>query len=280
MIFASRRTQCNGDAGRPGCFPGLRVVGTIDRVFAPTMTIVQHDSAASAGHLPDWLDDVEPLTVHAWQGEPVPTIECVGDGLVVLGGAMGVYDNDEAPWLTATGELLAAAVERGVPTLAIGLGFQLLVRATGGRVTVAAPPGPEAGMIRVKARPASAADPVLSAMFDGRGEIYQPALHRDAVVELPAGATWLAQSPMYPFQAARIGSALGVQFHPEIDHGQLERWAARDGLDLDVISAQVAAHAEESRGGGARLVRAFAASLRVSADVSADQLPVSVDVSV
>lgn len=238
-------------------------------MFAPTLTIIQHDPAAPFGHLPAGLDDTDRRMVHAWTGEPVPTIEGVGDGLVVLGGPMGVHDDQDAPWLPATRELLAAAVENEVPTLAIGLGFQLLVLATGGRVATQAPPGREYGLVRVKARPAAAADPVLGAFFDGRREVHQPTLHGDAVVALPDRATWLAQSVMYPFQAARIGSALGTQFHPESDSGTLERWAAREGLDVASISAQVAAHGEDALSAGARLLNAFAHTLRTHAHVPA-----------
>lgn len=238
-------------------------------MFAPTLTIIQHHPAAPLGHLPAGLDDTDRRTVLAWTGEPVPTIEGVGDGLVVLGGPMGVHDVQDAPWLPATRELLAAAVEHEVPTLAIGLGFQLLVLATGGRVATQAPPGPEVGMVPVKARPAAASDPVLGPFFEDRREVHQPTLHGDAVVALPESASWLAQSVMYPFQAARIGSALGTQFHPELDSGTLERWAAREELDMAAITAQVAAHGDEALTASARLLRAFAATLRTRADVPA-----------
>lgn len=238
-------------------------------MFAPTLTIIQHHPAAPAGHLPDELGGVDARTVHAWKGEAVPTIEGVGDALIVLGGPMGVHDVADAPWLPATGELLAAAVEREIPTLAIGLGFQLLVQATGGRVAPAAPPGWEAGLVTIKARPAAALDPVFGALFDGRREVSQPTLHRDAVVALPSSATWLAQSAMYPYQAARIGTALGIQFHPEADFGTLERWASRQGLEVGAITAQMSEHGEPARAAGARLLHAFAAALPTLIDAPA-----------
>ena len=46
--------------------------------------------------------------------------------------------------------------------------------------------------------------------------------HDDAVVEVPPGATVLASSERHPVQAFRVGSALGVQFHPESAGGPLD----------------------------------------------------------
>src|SRR5699024_8587086 len=54
--------------------------------------------------------------------------------------------------------------------------------------------------------------------------------HRDAITELPEGAIWLASSNQYPFQAFRIGSALGIQFHPQAGIEAVAAWA--DGTQV------------------------------------------------
>src|SRR4051812_8927914 len=56
------------------------------------------------------------------------------DALVVLGGPMGVYDDDRVKWLAPLKGLLGEVVQRGLPTLGICLGAQLLAVACGGAV--------------------------------------------------------------------------------------------------------------------------------------------------
>src|SRR5699024_1720074 len=82
--------------------------------------------------------------LHLHAADPVPADPRAWDGIISLGGDLGVYDDDRAPWLAATRTLLAAAVTAGTPTLAIGLGAQLLAAATGGRVE-RGDAGPEIG---------------------------------------------------------------------------------------------------------------------------------------
>src|SRR2546430_1750681 len=55
-------------------------------------------------------------------------------GVVCLGGEMGANDDLQHPWLADVRRLLAGAVSRRLPVLAICLGGQLLATAMGGRV--------------------------------------------------------------------------------------------------------------------------------------------------
>jgi GMP synthase (glutamine-hydrolysing) len=187
------------------------------------------------------------------------------DGLVVLGGRMHAYA-DEEPGVAATRALLADAVRAGTPTLGICLGAQLLAAATGGRVHVAAPPGREVGVVDVRWRPEAATDPLLgglAAAADSRSTA-MPTMHDDAIVDLPAGAAWLASSRMYPYQAFRVGErAWGVQFHPEASPATMHAWAV-DAGDLDeaevaAVDAAVTAADPDVARDGSRLAETFAA---------------------
>src|SRR5438445_4383917 len=107
--------------------------------------VVQHTAGEGLGNLLAWLPavglDVHPI--HPYLGHRVPpSVE--GDALIVLGGPMGAYDDDVAPWLPSVRSLLNTAVDDGVPTLGICLGAQLLAAARGGRV-VRCDAGPEMG---------------------------------------------------------------------------------------------------------------------------------------
>jgi GMP synthase (glutamine-hydrolysing) len=208
----------------------------------PQITVLQQASVDPIDRLAGRLGDVRLVRLH--DGEAVPALEECGDGLVVLGGPTSAYDDDLAPWLPEVRALLLDAARAGLPTLAICMGAQLLAVAGGGRVEVAAPPGREAGVVRVHWREAALADPVLGpvarAASDGGahpGGTDVVSMHADAVVELPPQAQWLGWSEMYPYQAFRLGSALAVQFHPEASSSLAVRWALGH---TDVTTAEVA----------------------------------------
>lgn len=210
----------------------------------------------------DWLDGVTVRLVRADLGEdPGPADQL--DGLLVLGGRMSAHD-DHLPQIPAVRALLADAVRAEVPTLGICLGAQLLAVATGGQVHVDAPPGREAGTVALRWRPEAAADPVLGGIAAERTTL-MPTMHSDAVVDLPRTAGWLASSPMYPYQAFRVGSAWGVQFHPEASPELMRRWAELDALPADEAEAMVSAVTEtdeQIRRDGRALAQAFAARVR------------------
>src|SRR6516225_2679207 len=75
-----------------------------------------------------------PVSEHnVFDETPLPPIERVG-AIVSLGGKMSATRLDQEPYLAAEVALLGAAIRRGVPTLGICLGAQLLAVAAGGDV--------------------------------------------------------------------------------------------------------------------------------------------------
>ncbi len=228
-------------------------------VDTPVLTVVQLDAEVPLDRFAPHLAGVEVRLVRAYAGEDPRPADL--DGLLVLGGRMSAHDDAE-PGLASTRSLLADAAAAGVPTLGICLGAQLLALATGGRVDVAAPPGREAGVVDVRWRPEAASDPLLGALArDGRSTP-MPSMHADAIVDLPRGATWLAASRTYPYQAFRVGDrAWGVQFHPEASPATLRRWTALAGDDEATaaeIDAAATAADERVAPDGARIAATFA----------------------
>jgi GMP synthase (glutamine-hydrolysing) len=154
-------------------------------------------------------------------------------GLIVLGGEMGAWDDEIAPWLPATRRLLADAVRQQVPTLGICLGAQLLAAACGGTVERGAA-GLELGLTPVTPLPACIADPFFGRVDRAleadrrRGKQESWAVHQyhyDAVTRLPADAELLVTGQRYPQQGFRVGStAWGVQYHPEVSTRGFVRW--------------------------------------------------------
>jgi GMP synthase (glutamine-hydrolysing) len=196
----------------------------------PRLLVVQHQPDAGLGRLREPLAAVSGLDVRRpYAGEELPADLAGLAGLVVLGGEMGALDDDSAPWLPQTRELLAAAVDQHLPALGICLGAQLLAAATGGGVA-RGDAGLEVGVGAIRLLPTAEPDPlvgdrpagtVLRVLHD----------HADAVTRLPPAAVPLAVGERYRHQVFRLGSAAwGVQYHPEVSAQGFARWM-RDECD-------------------------------------------------
>jgi GMP synthase (glutamine-hydrolysing) len=202
--------------------------------------VVQNSASDPVGRLGEWLTDAG-LELLVTEGPELPANLDDVDGLVVLGGDMGAYDDDVAPWLPAERALLREAVERELPTLAICLGAQLLAAATGGRVETD-PDGPEIGAQLVAKRSVAATDPLFRAL-PITPDVHQ--WHYDAITALPPGAVLLASSPRGEHQAYRLGRlAWAVQFHIETTPDVIREWAREDAprlpeWDLDAVLTRV-----------------------------------------
>jgi len=139
------------------------------------------------------------------------------DLVVSLGSSWSVHSDHVRDPVTAERATLRAAVDATVPVLGICFGGQLLSGALGGAVARA--PRPEIGWLAVETDDPSLVPP---------GPWMQWHVDRFTV---PPGALELARTPD-AVQAFRLGSALGLQFHPEADAPTIARWAAsgRDEL--------------------------------------------------
>ncbi|MFC0644451.1 type 1 glutamine amidotransferase [Cellulomonas phragmiteti] len=230
------------------------------------VTVVQSSPDVGLDRFAEWLTGLDVRLVRADLGDALPGPTEVGDGLVVLGGQMSAHDDDTAGWLRPLRDLLAVVSATDVPALGICLGAQLLAVARGGRVEVAAPPGREAGVVDVRWRPEAATDALVGPLVELAGSSRtspQPSMHADAVVDLPRGAVWLASSSMYPFQAFRIGSAWGVQFHPEAGVETIRTWAdAHDDVDTAAVVAAMTERADAVEASGRAVAQSFAHLVR------------------
>ena len=147
--------------------------------------------------------------------------------LVVMGGPMGATQDAAHPGLPAERVLLAAAARAGIPVLGVCLGMQLLAVALGARLLPGH--GAEVGYAPIDRL---APDPVLDRLGPAPSVLHW---HDDAV-ELPPGATLLARSARTPVQAFRAGSALGLQFHPEVDDTLLATWLSTPAMADDLVA--------------------------------------------
>jgi GMP synthase-like glutamine amidotransferase len=189
-------------------------------------------------------------------------------GLVVFGGEMNADQLDRYPYLLRVRQLMREAVERGIPTLGICLGAQLLARAFGAAVTRA--PVRELGFVPVWPTTAAAGDPLLAGLAPG-DRFFQ--WHEDTF-DLPAGATLLATGRAVATQAYRVGSCgWGVQFHPEVDAAELAAWVrpvqSQWGRPSEEILLEAATHLPGQSHRARGLFLAFAGLVSARATPSA-----------
>jgi GMP synthase (glutamine-hydrolysing) len=188
--------------------------------------VIQHEPSEGPGTLGEALAGVELRIVRTFAGDPVPT-DMMEDGLVVLGGGMGVYDKDRLPHLRDEIALCATVVARGKPVLGICLGSQILAAALGAAVGKA--PRKEIGWHGVTVLPEARGDPLFDALPRRFSAFHW---HGDAFT-LPEGTVPLASTALTPLQAFRAGPrAWGIQFHLETDAQVLEAMLAQGDADL------------------------------------------------
>lgn len=149
------------------------------------------------------------------------------DLLVVLGGPVGVYDQEDYPFLKDEIDVVRARLLAGRPVLGICLGAQIMAVALGAQVYPGRN-GKELGWSALSLTEAGMRSP-LAALAPG-----QPVLHwHGDTFDLPEGAVLLAGSRRYPHQAfAWGGHALALQFHVEATAPGLERWLVGHALEI------------------------------------------------
>lgn len=165
------------------------------------------------------------------------------DLLVVLGGPVGVYENDRYPFIDREVAVLQARLRAQRPTLGICLGSQLMARALGARVYSSGTK--EIGWAPLTLSAEGRRSPLRH--LDGAAVLHW---HGDTF-DLPDGAVHLASTPVCRNQAFSIGThALALQFHGEAAGLALESWfvghaceiGATPGISVPQLRADTARH--------------------------------------
>ena len=184
------------------------------------IAIVLHEPSVPPGLITDVLAEKgrRVVRVDAWRDPEWPDIEAIA-GLVVMGGTMNVDQLDEYPFLKVSRDLMAAALEKQVPTLGVCLGSQMMARVLGADVGRADPRNAMFSAIELTDEGKN--DDVVSPFAET--EVLQ--FHEDTF-EIPNVATPLATSSSSGLaQAFRYGqNAYAIQFHFEVDRSIVRGW--------------------------------------------------------
>jgi GMP synthase-like glutamine amidotransferase len=184
---------------------------------------LQHNWVENLGYLRELIaaDHARVDVVELDEGDPIPSLAGY-DAMIVMGGAMDVWEIEKHPWLVAEKAAIYEAVrDWKMPYLGVCLGHQLLADALGGRCRIM--DKPEIGVLDVEYASAAAADPLF------RGVPHSKVLqwHHVEVVDAPSDAVILAHTPMCGNQAMRVGDhAWGIQYHIEVNDKTLLEWGS------------------------------------------------------
>lgn len=166
-----------------------------------------------SGHLGDLLMQ-DGFDIHLTYAKKEKIPEDNFSLVVILGAPESA--NDDLQYLLDEQKLIRKSVQSDIPVLGICLGSQLIAKAFGARVYRG--PKKEIGFYN---------DLVLdgnSSLFSGFKNPFTVFHWHGDTFDLPDGATRLAHSAMYQNQAFQIRSAVGLQFHLEVNEEMVNLW--------------------------------------------------------
>ncbi len=151
------------------------------------------------------------------------------DAILIGGTPTSANDIDQHPFLQEEYRLLSQAVQNATPCLGICFGAQLLARVL--TADIHRCETPEIGGYELELTATGQADPVLQG-FPESFPVFQ--WHGDTF-DVPEGASLLATGQPCRNQMYRMGNAVGVQFHLEIDLNQATHWTREYANELPQV---------------------------------------------
>jgi len=96
---------------------------------------LQHATFEGLGSIGDWVTrrGLQLSCTRFWARDTLPEPDSI-DLLIVMGGPMGIYEEETYPWLAEEKLFIRSVVKRGIGVLGICLGAQLLADVFGARV--------------------------------------------------------------------------------------------------------------------------------------------------
>lgn len=198
-----------------------RMVAASTKESEKEVWILKHVANEGAGTIHDFLIErkIPVRFIEFYRGESVPDDLSRVRAVCVMGGPMNVDEEEKHPFLKVEKALIRQLLRDEIPVLGVCLGSQLIASALGKKVYKAS--APEVGWSDVTLTPAALTDPVFSTLPQRPIQVLQ--WHEDTF-DLPDGAVLLAEGDRVRHQAFRVGSAVGLQFHVEVNNAMLMDW--------------------------------------------------------
>ncbi len=198
--------------------------------------VIQHVKCEGLGIIAPLMFSagIAPEFVRVYKGDKVPREISTYSALIVLGGPMGVYEEDVYPFIKDELKLIESALKDSTPTLGVCLGSQLLAKAAGARVYKGKKK--EIGWYDVALTKEGLSDGLLLGLPNTM-RVFQ--WHGDTF-DVPVGAVNLASSADFPNQLIKVGrAAYGVQFHLEVTEAMIKDWIEVNSGELKSLKGEI-----------------------------------------
>jgi GMP synthase (glutamine-hydrolysing) len=198
------------------------------RAIPMRLHFLQHVWFEDLAHIGVWADnrDVTVSRTAFLADEQLPSLDDF-DWLVIMGGPMGVYDEDQYPWLAGEKKFIEKAMTAGKTVLGICLGAQLIAAASGARVYKNK--YKEIGWFDVFRTP----EAVESRVFANLPDSFRAFHWHGDTFDLPTRARRLARSQGCANQAFEFDDKLiGLQFHLESTTDSISKLVANCGEEV------------------------------------------------
>jgi len=181
---------------------------------------IQHVEFETPANILKWANEKghEITGTHLYKGENLPDLDQF-DFLVVMGGPMGIYDEEEYPWLKKEKEFIKKAIENDKLVLGICLGAQLIADVLGAKVYKNKEK--EIGWFPVELTEKAK----NSKIFNDFPEQFTAFHWHGDTFDIPKGAIHTVRSEACENQAFEYndGKVVALQFHLEVDKKAVER---------------------------------------------------------
>ncbi len=174
---------------------------------------IQNTRIEGPGYLGDLLKE-DGFDIHSVNAKHERLPEKEYSLVVILGAPESA--NDSLPYLLEEQRLIKKSVEKNIPVLGICLGSQLIAKTFGGKVYSGQKK--EIGFYRDLIPEGN------SSLFSGFDNPFTVFHWHSETFDLPKGATRLVSSTNYQNQAFQFQSAVGLQFHLEVNYEMVNLW--------------------------------------------------------
>lgn len=181
-----------------------------------------------------YTNGLQPEYLKVYEGHEFPFDVSGYSALIVLGGPMGVYEDDKFPFIAKELKLIRSALKDNLPILGICLGAQMLAKAAGAEVYKGGKK--EIGWYEAELTEEGEDDrlflglPRKFTVFQWHGDTF----------DVPANGLNLVSSELFPNQVIKAGPrAYGIQFHLEVTEEMIKSWIKENSGELEALKGKI-----------------------------------------